>query len=83
MIVVASDGLWDNLSDYIIFEIGTTEEYTLAKRAEELATLAQYFGTRTDYESPFHLKAKEAGLEYPKHGKLDDNSVIVAKIIKE
>ena len=67
----------------MIYDIGTTEEYSLAKRAEEFAMLAQYFGTATDFESPFHLKAKEAGLEYPKQGKLDDNAVIVAKIIKE
>jgi hypothetical protein len=35
-----------------------------------------------DYESPFYLKAKKAGLNYPKQGKPDDTSVIIAQIIK-
>lgn len=40
------------------------------------------YGTSANYESPFYMKAKEANIEYPPIGKLDDNSVIITRIIK-
>jgi hypothetical protein len=83
LLVVASDGIWDNVKDYMIYDLTSTHEWTLTQRATEIAQLAKNFGLSSEYESPFYLKAKAAKLNYPKQGKLDDNSVIVAKIIKE
>ena len=35
------------------------------------------------YESPFYLKAQKFKKEYPQRGKVDDVTVILAKIVKE
>ena len=48
-----------------------------------MTAAAIHYGKMPDYESPFHLKAKEMKIDYPKQGKLDDTAVIVAQVVKE
>lgn len=36
-----------------------------------------------DYESPFFIKGKEAGLNVGKFAKVDDLSLIVAKVVEQ
>lgn len=47
-------------------------------------TLAtKFLYCQEEYESPFYLKASSQGIRYPKQGKPDDVSVIIAQIAKE
>ncbi len=41
------------------------------------------YSQQEEYESPFYLKAQEQGVRYPKQGKPDDVSIIIAQVIKE
>ncbi len=41
------------------------------------------YSQNEEYESPFYLKAQTQGIKYPKQGKPDDVSVIIAQIMKE
>lgn len=83
VIAIGTDGIWDNLHDYMIYKVVADKEGDLKHKAKLLASLAERYGSAGNYESPFHLKAKEAGLNYPKQGKLDDNSIILAQVIKQ
>jgi serine/threonine protein phosphatase PrpC len=56
VIVVASDGIWDNLSSKTIY--GLLEGQLLSNAAKDIADFAIRMGTAIDYESPFYLKAK-------------------------
>jgi protein phosphatase PTC7 len=82
-VVVGSDGIWDNLKDFMIYQVVAEKGRSLEDKAKTLTAAAGHYGKQADYESPFHLKAKEMGIDYPKQGKLDDNAAIVAQIIRE
>lgn len=57
---------------------------TLEERAEIMGIATRFlYSQQEEYESPFYLKAKEQGVKYPKQGKPDDVSIIVAQVIKE
>ncbi len=77
MIVLASDGLWDNLNEDEIGELVmgggdmVSRVKAVVKRTKERAYLL-------DYESPFYLKAVKKGHSVPKGGKIDDISIIIA-----
>lgn len=55
---MGSDGIWDNLHDYMIYEIIEQKEMSIEKKAESLTWCAHNLGSESNYKSPFHLKAK-------------------------
>ena len=81
--MVGSDGIWDNLMDFMIYQIVVEKGKSLEEKAGTITTASNHYGKMTNYESPFYLKAKEMSIDYPKQGKLDDTAVIVAQIIKQ
>lgn len=56
---------------------------TLEKKVEVMAMATKFLYCQPEYESPFYLKATSQGIRYPKQGKPDDVSIIIAQIIKE
>lgn len=83
LLVLATDGLWDNLFEEDILSIirdhrllpGGAEQ----RIAETLAVQARRLGERDDYESPFCVEGARHGL-FRRGGKLDDVTVIVASV---
>jgi serine/threonine protein phosphatase PrpC len=79
-IVLASDGLWDNLHEEEIGQLAVSggdmvgRVRTMVKRAKEMAYLLEY-------ESPFYLKAVKKGHSVPKGGKIDDITIIIAEVV--
>lgn len=58
IIVIGSDGIWDNLQHFMIYSLVSTKDTTLTAQAEQIASFAMRYGSASNYESPFHLKAK-------------------------
>ena len=57
MLVLATDGVWDNLP--LQYIAGVREKgIPLEEKAKVLTGLAKEFGMSPDFESPFYLKAK-------------------------
>jgi len=57
---------------------------TLDQRAEIMGVATRFlYSQQEEYESPFYLKAQAQGIKYPKQGKPDDVSIIIAQVIKE
>ena len=82
IIVCGSDGLFDNLWEENIHEIIEKNNNNYAKCPELLVNEAIFKSTDPSYdESPFQLKASEEGL-YHIGGKLDDTTVIIAKVVE-
>lgn len=84
LVVVASDGLYDNLYQEDIlscFNILTRETLDVepTETATCLAKKAETLSFRKDYDSPFAKNAREAGKKHP-GGKKDDITVVVAQI---
>lgn len=86
IVIVASDGLWDNLFDEEILEtinkrVGGKEGQLAdcEEVANYLAALAEKYSLDVQYESPFAKRAKARGFEYF-GGKEDDITVIVAQM---
>ncbi len=86
LVIVGSDGLWDNVYDETILSI--VNEKTLKddgkifdcnNLATNLALLAEKYSLDTNYDSPFSRKAKAKGIDYY-GGKEDDITVIVSQI---
>jgi protein phosphatase PTC7 len=86
VVVLATDGLWDNLA---IDEIGRLlgkwqtemgEEEFVLDAAERLAEIANQNGADPNYESPFALKVRESGKQFS-GGKPDDVTVVVGLVI--
>lgn len=86
IVLVASDGLWDNLFDEVIIE--TINDRVQGKNglltdceeaANYLAALAEKYSLDVQYESPFSKRAKARGFEYY-GGKEDDITLIVAQM---
>jgi len=80
LVVVGTDGLFDNLFEKQILEI-VNENTSLTDMATKLAKKAQEVGNTTYGRTPFQESAEKHGLSY-RGGKLDDVTVIVAKIAK-
>jgi protein phosphatase PTC7 len=86
VVVLASDGLWDNVFED---EIGETilglqrtvaqPEKFVASAAEALAVKANRYGADQVRKSPFEIHARESGVNFA-GGKLDDVTVIVALV---
>jgi protein phosphatase PTC7 len=82
LVIAGTDGLWDNLYDDDILEI-FADNPTL-----DPATVAQYIARKAhtvandkDALSPFSKSARQNGYPLACGGKLDDITVVVAKIV--
>jgi protein phosphatase PTC7 len=81
VIVVGSDGLWDNLHPSELLELVNRHSPNEKELAESIAKAAYKRSLSTNYSSPFHEKAKKARLYYPQQGKSDDITVVAATVI--
>jgi len=80
LVIVGTDGLFDNLYDREILEIAcsSTNPHQIA---EKIAKKAQEVGKKTKGVSPFADGARKIGYDY-QGGKLDDVTVVVARVCK-
>jgi serine/threonine protein phosphatase PrpC len=81
MIVVGSDGLWDNLHHN---ELGlhVNQYWSNPKHlASSIANACFSYSLNSSYRSPFYEKAQRVGLSYPCTGKSDDITVVVARVV--
>lgn len=89
VIVMASDGMYDNLFDEdVLYCVEPKPEeahlpFSHKRVGECLAQLALKLGDMQGYRSPFAVGAREAGKNYPDMGKSDDIVVIVATVHKK
>lgn len=82
VLVVGTDGLFDNLYDADITEVvihAVEAGFGPQMTAKKIAALAQQRAMDTTKPSPFSDAAKEAGFEY-QGGKLDDITVVVSYV---
>ena len=87
IIVVASDGMFDNLFDKHVHKclkprletLGSKRMENVQKASKCLAVNAERLGQKERYMSPFSVHAKEHGKNFL-GGKLDDITVIVAQV---
>ena len=79
LVLLASDGIFDNLFDAEIVRISNEFGEDLQKLAEVLAGRAKTLSEDKDFESPFAVNAMKNGY-YNLGGKPDDISVIVAEV---
>lgn len=82
VVVLATDGLFDNMSVGEITDVLATElhEQPAKSMAVAIATIAQKLSFDAQRQSPFEIEAKKHGLFY-KGGKVDDTTVIVMKLL--
>jgi len=81
IIVVGSDGLFDNLFDSEILDIVLTQSIGSENIAESLAKTAFMKSQSMSLETPFRKSACELGLvDSPLGGKLDDITILVARV---
>ncbi|XP_010521990.1 PREDICTED: probable protein phosphatase 2C 26 [Tarenaya hassleriana] len=90
VIVMGSDGLFDNIFDDEIVSVVTKHD-NVAESAKLLAELASGHSSDPSFESPYSLEARSKGFDVPvwkkvlgmklTGGKLDDITVIVAKVV--
>lgn len=82
-IVIATDGLWDNLDEStLLFEISKIKSFLLRdleKTAQALAKKAVELAFDPDYVSPFSLAARRNGINI-RGGKPDDVTVLLARV---
>lgn len=89
IIVMASDGMYDNLFDEDVMYCAEPKQHELhqpfshKKVCECLAQMALKLGDLKGYRSPFSIGAQAAGRNYPDMGKSDDIVVIVATVHKK
>lgn len=85
VIVMGTDGLWDNLFlEECVEEVMECQNQGFLPReiAKSLANLAQLRSLDKNASSPFQESAESNGFRYPDGGKPDDITVIVS-IVKE
>lgn len=85
LILVATDGLFDNLPQYVITRMlsaihDITEREQLQAVADILVDSADEVSHIPQYQSPFSLKAKSYFRNFQSGGKPDDITVILAKV---
>lgn len=82
LVIVGSDGLWDNLYDADIYEIiescNSTEVTSIA---QAIAKHAEMVAGDKDIISPFSKSARSNGYPFASGGKLDDITVLVGRIV--
>lgn len=79
VLIVASDGLYDNVSDADILSYAESIEEPMTL-AETLGDLASKRGVDAKFKSPFMQAANKGGVEW-NGGKPDDITVVIAKIV--
>lgn len=80
LVIVGTDGLWDNLYDDEIVELATSasEPMTIAQL---IARQAHETAASKSVISPFAKAARENGYPLATGGKMDDISVVVARVV--
>ncbi|XP_050936322.1 probable protein phosphatase 2C 26 isoform X3 [Cucumis melo] len=90
ILVMGSDGLFDNVFDYEI--VATATKYIdVGEAAKALANLASSHSADKAFESPYSLEARSKGYDVPfwkkmlgmklTGGKLDDITVVVGQVV--
>jgi len=83
VIVLASDGLFDNLSEADVRLLVSEREGKPAQHiADTLAYVAQRFSFDPHRQSPFELEAARHGIDF-KGGKVDDTTVVVLRLLPD
>ncbi|XP_021905368.1 probable protein phosphatase 2C 80 [Carica papaya] len=82
VVIVGTDGLWDNIHptqiEYILMRAGDDESCCAPKEIAERIGAVAFFNSRNkDYDSPFAIASRKAGRNH-KGGKKDDITVLVA-----
>jgi len=77
-IVLATDGLWDNIHIEEINEVLELEEVEFRRKSGVLIEKAMAYCSLPEYSSPYHTKGISKGLKVERKGKLDDVTIIVA-----
>jgi len=86
VIVLATDGLWDNLDDEMIWEEietnlhDTNDEVSVRRTARALATRARTLAFDPSYMSPFAKNARAAGIQRVQGGKPDDITILLSAV---
>jgi len=86
IIVLATDGLWDNLDDEMIWEEinanlqDSTDEESLDRTARALARRARALAFDPSYMSPFAKNARAAGIQRVQGGKPDDITILLSAV---
>ena len=81
LIVMGSDGVFDNLHDAMIWMLVNTGSVSTQEMADMIVNAAYKLSLDSKYSSPFAVAAKKNGVKFL-GGKNDDISVIVAKVIE-
>lgn len=79
IVLLATDGLWDNVWTEEIMHIVNQHENNLEEMARKLVDVARTHAQDQSFESPFTVEARRSKLEYP-GGKMDDITVVVAQV---
>lgn len=83
VVLLASDGLFDNLSEEDILVLVAERQSKPAQHiADTLAFVAQKFSFDPHRKSPFEVEAARHGIDF-KGGKVDDTTVVVLKLLAE
>lgn len=80
IIILATDGLFDNMSDNDIVAVVEQEQDEMTM-AETLGEMASARSTDKEFVSPFMLAAKKAGVKW-KGGKADDITVVCLRAVE-
>jgi protein phosphatase PTC7 len=79
LVIVGSDGLFDNVHDANVTQL-VQQHQNINDLADSLSRLASKHANDQTYRSPFALGAARAGFTGMLGGKLDDITVVVARI---
>lgn len=79
VLVLATDGVWDNVYEEDIMRLVIEGRRSPRKIAGHISRLSQRQGRDGSYMSPFAFSASQQGLSYT-GGKLDDVTVVVARV---
>jgi len=81
LIIVGTDGLWDNLFDEDIIEVVSQSYSDPASIAQVIARQAHLIANNKDILSPFSKSARSNGYPLASGGKLDDITVVVGRVV--
>ncbi|SPP82916.1 protein phosphatase PTC7 homolog fig [Drosophila guanche] len=85
LVLLATDGLFDNMPESMLLEMlakvqGAHEEKVLQEAVNRVVARAEALSTNPIYMSPFAIKALENNVDYPRGGKPDDITVVLASV---
>lgn len=81
LIILGTDGLWDNLFDEDILEVVANAPSDPATIAQLIARQAHIVANDKDIISPFSKSARSNGYPLATGGKLDDITVLCARVV--